>query len=124
MWVLTLRDKLWNIVRWDIQDKAYWSTCNATVLFEAAKKCAEGHRVLGYSASDPPPNHDERYYKDWITKMTNQTLSALSAYHFLDGSVTRATPVFEQAAGLVRPCAAAFAANAATDEPRVQPAAS
>ena len=123
MWIRALRNNLWYFVRWNVQHKAYWSTCNATVLIAAAKKCAEGHRVLGYTVSDPPVNHDENFYKGWITKVTNETLTALDWYHFVDGSISKAIPLFEQAAALIKPCAANVADLGETDEPLIQPAA-
>ena len=37
-----LRDKLWKVVRWDVQDKAWWSRCNATVLYKASQEVCGG----------------------------------------------------------------------------------
>ena len=119
MWIYELRDKLWNIVRWDVQHNAHWSSCSSQVLFGVAQKCAEGTRLLGYTVSEPPPNRDAAFYKTWITDLTNETLKVLERYHFHDGSITKAIPVFEDAARRVRECSPNLAALE-SDEPMIQ----
>jgi hypothetical protein len=55
--------------------------------------------------------------------VTNQTLTALDWYDFVDCSISKAIPLFEQAEALIKPCAANVADLGETDEPLIQPAA-
>ena len=124
MWLYQLRDRAWNLLRWDIQHNAYWSSCDAQVLYAAAKKCAEGIRALGYYFTDPPPNRDTDYYKkNWMVSATNYAMDAVSRYAVLDGSLTRAIPIFEQTATIIAVCkATAMAAEIESEEPIFYPA--
>jgi hypothetical protein len=116
-----LRDKLWNLVRWDVQDKAWWSNCSATVLYGVAQKCTEGIRTLGYSSNEPPPNRNETFYKEWIRDVTNPALDAIYKWQVPDCSMTKALVPYEDAATRIKNCAVAFN-DIQTDAPLVHPA--
>lgn len=121
MWLYELRDKLWNIIRWQVQHEAWWSRCSAQVLYGAAQKCAEGIRVLGYHVGEPPPNREAQFYKEWIRDATNPALDALSRYAIPDGSITKAFVPYEDAARRIKDCAVATA-NLPADLAVVYPA--
>jgi hypothetical protein len=116
-----LRDQLWNLVRWDVQDKAWWSKCNAKVLHGVAQKCAEGIRVLGYSSNEPPPDRSETFYKEWIRDVTNPALDAIYHWQVPDCSMTKALAPYQDAARRIRDCAVALK-DIQTDAPLVHPA--
>lgn len=116
-----LRDKLWDLVRWRVQHDAYHSNCDAVVLHGVAKKCSEGLRVLGYSANDPGENRERGYYVTWILNSTNEALHALYWWKVLDCSITKAFPVYQDAADRVKECRTA-AGSIESDELVVYPA--
>jgi hypothetical protein len=121
MWIYEKRDALWNIVRWDVENNAYWSNCDATVLYGAAVQVAKGTRALGYSINDPAQHRDAQYYKDWIVKTCGYARDALGGWRFLDCSLDAATAEFKDAARRIKACSVQFA-NVKTDESVIYPA--
>ena len=108
MWLSQLNHKVWNLLRWDIEHNAYWSNCDANVLYGVSLKCAEGGRILGYHVSPPAENRDTNYYKTWITDCSRTLRAALERWEVLDCSLTKSVPVFEDAARRVRECSPNF----------------
>lgn len=115
-----LRDKLWKVVRWDVQDKAWWSRCNANVLYKASQEVCVGIRTLALRCNDPEPNRDEQYYKDWLRDATNPTLGEISNWNVPDGSMTPALVEFQKAADRIKTCSSTKS-DIQTDQPLVYP---
>ena len=104
-----LREKVFDLLRWKIQDKAYHSRCSAKVLFGAAQQLVPAGEALGYEIKPPLPEHDETYYKDWITKVTNTLIDANHDYKVNDGGMTNAKPFLDDAVRRIRDCSPTLA---------------
>jgi hypothetical protein len=115
-----LQHVLWNVIRWDVQDKAWWSHCSAEVLYKAAQEVCVGIRTLALHCNDPEPNRDAQYYKEWIRDATNPTLDAIYKWNVPDGTMSKALPEFRKAADRISNCSLKQS-EIKTDQPQVHP---
>jgi hypothetical protein len=104
MWLREWRDKVWKVIRWDVEHKAWESRCDAKVLHGVSLKCFEGCAILGYHAQKPPDNRDAQYYKDYIAFVSRNMRTALDRWEVPDCSLTKAIVPFEDAARRLRDC--------------------
>lgn len=80
----------------DIEHLAYWSKCDARVLYNAAVACTKAIRTLGLTCNDPHSNRNEQYYKDWIVDAVKAASSNVNDWEVLDGTMTIVLPEFRK----------------------------
>ncbi len=116
-----LQDVLWNVIRWDIEDKSWWSNCNAEVLYKASQEVCTAIQILALHCNHPASNRDQQYYKEWIRDAGRQTREAIEKWNVPDCTMSKALPEFQKAASRISTCSPSKQSDIGTDQPRVHP---
>lgn len=104
MFIDTLRDELWNLIRWKVEHEAWHSQCGAEVLQAVGSQAAEGLRALGYQVSPPRPNRTRDYYRDYVVRVSQSAHDAVFRWKVRECSMSEARRIFQKAAEMIAQC--------------------